>query len=118
MIKAISILLLMGLLIAGCGSTHQRRHKEEPRKEQIEQDGESQKEKDLDALDVLLSKPGSPAKEAVDIVINGQADMSFILNPASIEQVQRVSEDGLIMPRKSTYFYPKLISGQVMNVHR
>jgi uncharacterized protein (DUF1015 family) len=57
------------------------------------------------------------AGEAIKTVINGQAEMCFILNPTTIEQVQRVSEDGLTMPRKSTYFYPKLISGQVMNVH-
>lgn len=58
------------------------------------------------------------AKAAVEAVIDGQADIGFILNPTTIEQVQRVSEDGLIMPRKSTYFYPKLISGQVMNLLR
>lgn len=58
------------------------------------------------------------AEEAVEAVMDGQADISFILNPTTIEQVQRVSEDGLIMPRKSTYFYPKLISGQVINLLR
>lgn len=56
------------------------------------------------------------AEEAVKTVMDGQADIGFILNPTTIEQVQRVSEDGLIMPRKSTYFYPKLISGQVINL--
>lgn len=55
------------------------------------------------------------SQDAVDAVINGKADIAFILNPTRIEQVQRVAEHGLIMPRKSTYFYPKIISGQVMN---
>jgi uncharacterized protein (DUF1015 family) len=52
---------------------------------------------------------------AVDAVLDGKAEIAFILNPTRIEQVQRVAEHGLIMPRKSTYFYPKIISGQVMN---
>jgi uncharacterized protein (DUF1015 family) len=58
------------------------------------------------------------AQAAVDSVMEGQADMGFILNPTTIEQVKKVSEAGLIMPRKATYFYPKLISGQVMNLLR
>lgn len=53
---------------------------------------------------------------AVAAVREGQADMAFILNPTRIEQVQRVAQEGLIMPRKSTYFYPKVISGQVFNL--
>ena len=53
--------------------------------------------------------------DAVKAVNLGEAEMAFILNPTKIEQVQRVSERGLIMPRKSTYFYPKVISGLVFN---
>ncbi len=56
------------------------------------------------------------SQDAVDTVADGKADVAFILNPTRIEQVQRVAEHGLIMPRKSTYFYPKIISGQVMNI--
>jgi uncharacterized protein (DUF1015 family) len=40
------------------------------------------------------------------------------LNPTKIEQVLRVSENGLIMPRKSTYFYPKVLSGLVYHLLR
>ena len=56
------------------------------------------------------------ALSAIESVRQGRADLAFILNPTKIEQVKRVAEDGLIMPRKSTYFYPKVISGQVMNL--
>ena len=42
-------------------------------------------------------------------------DVTFILNPTQIEQVQAVARSGLIMPRKSTYFYPKVITGQTFN---
>lgn len=55
---------------------------------------------------------------AVQAVQEDQADVAFILNPTKIEQVQRVSRLGLIMPRKSTYFYPKVGSGMVINLLR
>ena len=54
-------------------------------------------------------------KNAVEGVVSGEYDMTFILNSTRIEQVREVAEQGLIMPRKSTYFYPKVITGQVMN---
>jgi uncharacterized protein (DUF1015 family) len=55
---------------------------------------------------------------AVQAVEGGQADLAFILNPTKIEQVQKVARHGLIMPRKSTYFYPKVGSGLVFNLLR
>ena len=58
------------------------------------------------------------SKAAVEAVERNQADIAFILNPTRIEQVQRVSRAGLIMPRKSTYFYPKVGSGMVFNLLR
>ncbi|QTA83187.1 DUF1015 [Desulfonema limicola] len=54
-------------------------------------------------------------QEAVKKVLNNECDMAFILNPTKIEQVQNIARQGLIMPRKSTYFYPKVITGQVLN---
>jgi len=35
--------------------------------------------------------------------------------PASVDDVRQISEEGLRMPAKSTYFYPKLLSGLVIN---
>lgn len=40
----------------------------------------------------------------------------FLLNPTRIEQVKAVAEGGHVMPQKSTYFYPKLLSGLVINL--
>jgi uncharacterized protein (DUF1015 family) len=57
-------------------------------------------------------------RDAVQAVHEGAARMAFILNPTKIEQVLRVSENGLIMPRKSTYFYPKVLSGLVYHLLR
>ena len=39
----------------------------------------------------------------------------FLLNPTKIEQVKEVAFSGQLMPQKSTYFFPKLISGLVIN---
>jgi uncharacterized protein (DUF1015 family) len=41
-------------------------------------------------------------------------DAGFILNAPSIETVENLSNKGLIMPQKSTYFYPKPCSGLLM----
>ncbi|MFH1057471.1 MAG: DUF1015 domain-containing protein [Pseudomonadota bacterium] len=57
----------------------------------------------------------SRLNEVVDEVRAGQARLAFLLNPTRVEQVQAVAEAGLIMPRKSTYFYPKVLTGLVIN---
>ena len=56
----------------------------------------------------------SVSADAVDAALQGECDMAFVINPTRMEQVQAVSSRGLIMPRKSTYFYPKAITGQVL----
>jgi uncharacterized protein (DUF1015 family) len=53
---------------------------------------------------------------AIAAVDENRVDAAFILNPTRIEQVREVSGNGLIMPRKSTYFYPKVLSGRVLNI--
>lgn len=52
--------------------------------------------------------------DVVAAVARGSHDMAVILNPTTNDQVTRIAEKGLIMPRKSTYYFPKAISGQVM----
>lgn len=58
----------------------------------------------------------SGVDQAVAEVAAENYDIAFILNPTRIEQVRRVAEAGLIMPRKSTYFFPKVLTGIVMNL--
>ncbi|MBW1917656.1 MAG: DUF1015 domain-containing protein [Deltaproteobacteria bacterium] len=60
-------------------------------------------------------KYASTAAEALGAVACGRAGLAFLLNPTRIEQVQEVAAAGLIMPRKSTYFYPKILAGLVMH---
>jgi len=57
----------------------------------------------------------SIAKDAIGAVDAGRHDITFILNPTKIQQVRDIAEAGLIMPRKATYFFPKVITGQVLN---
>jgi uncharacterized protein (DUF1015 family) len=51
------------------------------------------------------------AEEAVAAVDRGEAEAAFLLRPTRIEDVFAVAERGETMPQKSTYFYPKLVSG-------
>ncbi len=53
--------------------------------------------------------------EALAALQQGEAKLAFLLNPTRIEQVREVAESGLIMPRKSTYFYPKVMTGLILN---
>ena len=57
----------------------------------------------------------STAADAIGAIDDGDFEVAFLLNPTRIEQVQAVAQEGLVMPRKSTYFYPKVKSGLVMN---
>ena len=51
------------------------------------------------------------AAEAVDQVVRGEADVTFLTNPVSMEQLREVAFAGDVMPQKSTDFFPKLLSG-------
>jgi uncharacterized protein (DUF1015 family) len=60
----------------------------------------------------------SVTSDALAAIDKGDFDAAFLLNPTRMEQVQEVAQKGLIMPRKSTYFYPKVKSGLVMHTLR
>jgi uncharacterized protein (DUF1015 family) len=48
---------------------------------------------------------------ALEEVRAGRAQIAFLLEPTTVEQVAEVSLSGGVMPQKSTDFYPKLLSG-------
>lgn len=54
------------------------------------------------------------AEEALRKVKDGSAQMAFLLNPTTIEDIKAVASRGEKMPHKSTYFFPKLRSGLIM----
>lgn len=56
------------------------------------------------------------ATEAIERVANGEVQIAFIINPTRVEQVQSAAELGHKLPHKSTYFFPKLASGLILNV--
>ena len=55
------------------------------------------------------------ASEAKSLVDEGAANACFLINPTRVAQIRAVAAAGEKMPQKSTYFYPKLITGLVMN---
>jgi uncharacterized protein (DUF1015 family) len=71
---------------------------------------------DAQALDDQQTcKFTSKVPEVIDILKRGEAKLAFLLNPTRVEQVQQVASAGLTMPRKSTYFYPKVKDGIVLS---
>lgn len=55
-------------------------------------------------------------QKIVETVDGGNADVGFCLHPVAIDDFLAVSDAGLSMPPKSTWFWPKLRSGLVIHV--
>src|SRR5262245_20808064 len=55
-------------------------------------------------------------QEALDWVEDGTGTGALLLNPTKVSEVQAVATAGERMPHKSTYFFPKPLTGLVMNV--
>jgi uncharacterized protein (DUF1015 family) len=53
--------------------------------------------------------------EAAQLVQGDSVQVALLLNPPTPEDIKKVSLAGALMPHKSTYFYPKLLTGLVMN---
>ena len=70
------------------------------------------KENMANQKNLTYTRSRQEALEAVDLE---DADCSFILNPTKVSEIRDVALASEKMPQKSTYFYPKLITGLVMN---
>ena len=59
------------------------------------------------------------AGEAASSVASGEdgVDAAFLLEPTPVASILAVARDGDVMPQKSTYFYPKALTGLVLNPH-
>jgi uncharacterized protein (DUF1015 family) len=88
-------------------------------------------------VDTLLDSPNKPAPKyvrSIDEVIHGltygdevgrdltgqmakggRFELSALVMPATVSHIEAISSRGERMPAKSTYFYPKLLSGLVIN---
>jgi uncharacterized protein (DUF1015 family) len=53
--------------------------------------------------------------EALAMVRSGDYDAAFLMRPTPVAQVRDVASAGENMPPKSTYFYPKLLTGLLFN---
>lgn len=53
--------------------------------------------------------------EVFEKVQSDNAQLGFVMNPTSILEVEAVSRIGEVMPQKSTFFYPKVLTGVVFN---
>jgi uncharacterized protein (DUF1015 family) len=65
---------------------------------------------------ITYSKRATEAAALVEHGIEG-ADAAFLLEPTPIASILSVARDGDVMPQKSTYFYPKALTGLVLNPH-
>jgi uncharacterized protein (DUF1015 family) len=67
------------------------------------------------SLDAQIKKTNlkylqDPAAGVAEIE-RGAAQVLFVMNPTPVAQVRAVAEAGEVMPQKSTYFYPKVLTG-------
>jgi uncharacterized protein (DUF1015 family) len=51
--------------------------------------------------------------DAIRAVASGDAKAAILVRPTRLEQLAAVASAGEVMPQKSTYFYPKLLTGLV-----
>jgi uncharacterized protein (DUF1015 family) len=53
--------------------------------------------------------------KALEKVRTGEFSAAFFLNPTRVQDVEKAALSSVRMPPKSTYFYPKLLTGLVIN---
>ncbi len=73
-------------------------------------------------MDTLLGAKDLPkpnyvhlVDEVVEGLETGEYPLAALVMPATVEHIRVISQHGERMPAKSTYFYPKLLSGLVIN---
>jgi uncharacterized protein (DUF1015 family) len=62
----------------------------------------------VDTEDVVYSKDPEEVLQAVN---EGRAEAGFVLNPVQVRQLRSIALNDERMPPKTTYFYPKVLSG-------
>ena len=69
----------------------------------------------LDLNNLTAIKYSPDPYELIDQVDSDSGNIAFFLNPVKIQQIINIAISGNKMPPKSTYFYPKVLSGLVVN---
>jgi len=67
-------------------------------------------DKEQSSLDYSYDRP-----DAVNRVLSQEYQLAFLLSPVKTEVIKAIADAGDKMPRKSTYFYPKLPAGLIVN---
>jgi uncharacterized protein (DUF1015 family) len=65
---------------------------------------------------ITYTKSAAEARALVEAGADG-ADAAFLLEPTPVASILAVAGEGDVMPQKSTYFYPKALTGLVLNPH-
>lgn len=69
--------------------------------------------------DDILAKRGlgyaKSVEDSLRLLDEGAYDVAFILRPIPVDQTRAICESDANMPPKSTYFYPKVLTGLVFN---
>ena len=69
--------------------------------------------------DDILAKRGigyaKSVSDSLSLLEDGSFDVAFILRPIPVDQVKAICESDENMPPKSTYFFPKVLTGLVFN---
>jgi len=73
-------------------------------------------------VETLLQRPSAPQteyghliEEVVEGLRSGEFPLAALVMPATVDHIRTISMQGDRLPQKSTYFYPKLLSGLVIN---
>jgi uncharacterized protein (DUF1015 family) len=69
----------------------------------------------LDKTDLPKPRYVHLIEEVVEGLGTGEFALAALVMPATVEHIRTISLQGERMPAKSTYFYPKLLSGLVIN---
>ncbi len=72
----------------------------------------------LSEEDILAKRGLGYAKSVPDslrLIEEGAYDVAFVLRPIPVDQTKAICESDANMPPKSTYFYPKVLTGLVFN---
>ena len=70
---------------------------------------------DAEALTSSRVEFSEEAGRAWEWALSGTDRLAFLVNPTRVEQVVAVADEGEVLPQKSTFFYPKLATGMVLN---
>jgi uncharacterized protein (DUF1015 family) len=62
-----------------------------------------------------IKDTGTAIQESIDMVNSGKFQLVFFMNPPKVDEIDLVAGAGEKMPQKSTFFYPKVYSGLIIN---